>query len=66
VANERQVEIGRWIQDRYPKGDPAQQEFKMVLNIYLQRGDSEDDAVAHALASLQERHPGFTPVENPA
>lgn len=63
MANERQREIGRWIQARYPKGGSAQQEFKMVLNIYLQRDDAEADAVAAAVASVRERYPGFTPIE---
>ncbi len=64
MANERQKEIGRWIHARYPKGGPAQQEFKMVLNVYLQHGDAEAEAVAKAVASVRERHPGFTPVES--
>lgn len=64
MAHERQREIGRWIQARYPKGDEAQQEFRMVLNIYLQHGDPEAEAVAKALASVRERHPSFTPVES--
>lgn len=63
MANERQKEIGRWIQDRYPKGGPAQQEFRMVLNIYLQHGDPKDEAVTKALNSVPERHPRFVPIE---
>ncbi|HEY2741134.1 MAG TPA: hypothetical protein VGI69_03005 [Gaiellaceae bacterium] len=63
MANERQKEIGRWIQDRYPKGGAAQQEFKMVLNIYLQHGDPKAEAVTKALSSVRERHPRFVPIE---
>jgi len=63
MANERQREIGRWIKERYPKGEYPQQEFKMVLNGHLQHGTPEDEAVALAIASVRERYPNFTPVE---
>lgn len=63
--NRRATEIGRWINARYPRGEPGspQREFRMVLNMLLQGGAEEAEAVARASASVRSRHPGFVPKE---
>ena len=65
MKREDQVAIGVWIDETWEKGSPGspQREFKMVLNGYAQHGDSRAAAEAKALASVRERHPGFTPAK---
>ncbi len=62
MAQERQRAAGDFINARFPKGDRAQQEFRMMLNTYLQHGMPEAEAVARATVSVRDRRPGFTPV----
>jgi hypothetical protein len=64
MAQGRQRAAGDFINSRFPKGDHAQQQFRMVLNMYLQHGMAEAEAVARATVSVRDRHPGFTPVEH--
>jgi hypothetical protein len=63
--NRKAAEIGRWINARYLQGEPGspQREFRMVLNMLLQGGAEEADAVARATASVRSRNPGFVPEE---
>jgi hypothetical protein len=65
MSNERQRAVGEELNARFPKvkGNMGQQEFRMVYNMYRQTGVEDPDAYQSALASVRERHPGFTPIE---
>lgn len=66
MAHDRQRGVGDFINARFPRGDSAQQAFRMLLNMYLQKGIPQAEAVARAAVSVRERHPGFRPVERHA
>jgi hypothetical protein len=62
MEHEQQRAIGHWINEHFPKakGDPAQQEFRMVLNARLQSGQGLT-AIERAVATIREYYPDFTP-----
>ena len=62
MANAQQRAIGRLLDERYPKGDPAQQDFRMLMNSKLQSGLSVEEAEPAAVAQVRETHPGFVPL----
>jgi hypothetical protein len=62
VANERQRAVGSLLAERYPKGDAAQQHFRMLMNARLQSGVSGEEAESAAVAQVRETRPGFVPL----
>lgn len=64
MANEKQREVGRQIKATYDKsrGNMAQAEFLMRLNIEMQRGAPLEQAESRVTAEVRETHPDFKPV----
>lgn len=65
MPHEKQRAIKELIQSRYPKGHMPQQDFRMVLNLYLLKDLPLEEAEAQAIASVRERYPDFVPERVP-